>query len=161
MKHIKIYINEKLHITTKSHLYSCKPKTKDELCEIISQRIKENGPKCDLNDIDVSKITDMSHLFDAYYNDGQFKDFNGDISNWDVSNVISMRSMFSGCEKFNCDIRDWDVSNVNIIDYMFSQCMNFKQNLDDWNISSYACNMTNAFYNCPTEPEWYDRTKWE
>ena len=63
-----------------------------ELKKLIDQRIKEQGPNCDLNDIDVSKITDMSGLFSASY---AFKDFNGDISRWDVSNVKSMRFMFS------------------------------------------------------------------
>ena len=33
--------------------YSCKPKTRDELRDIIRKRIREQGPNCDLNDIDV------------------------------------------------------------------------------------------------------------
>ena len=57
---------------------------KSELIKVIKQRIQEQGPNCDLNDIDVSKVTDMSGLFSASY---AFKDFNGDISRWDVSNV--------------------------------------------------------------------------
>ena len=32
-----------------------RPTRKDELKEIINQRIEEQGPNCDLNDIDVSK----------------------------------------------------------------------------------------------------------
>ena len=63
--------------------YSCQPTTKYELKEIISVRIREQGPNCDLNDIDVSLIDDMSYLF-------QGSKFNGDISNWNVSNVKSM-----------------------------------------------------------------------
>ena len=56
---------------------------KKELIGFIKQRIKEQGPKCDLNDIDVSKIDDMSFLFSD-------SKFNGDISGWDVSNVKNM-----------------------------------------------------------------------
>jgi surface protein len=37
--------------------------------------------------------------------------FNGDIGNWNVSNVIDMRSMFMD-SKFNGDISSWNVSNV-------------------------------------------------
>ena len=31
-------------------------------------------------------------------------DFNGDISQWDVSNVTDMRYMFYECQSFNQDI---------------------------------------------------------
>ena len=44
-------------------------KDKSELKMCIAQRIKEQGPNCDLNDIDVSHITDMSYLFcDSTFN---------------------------------------------------------------------------------------------
>ena len=54
--------------------YSCQPKTKEELKEIIKNRISTQGTECDLNDIDVSLITDMSYLFFG-------SKFDGDISN--------------------------------------------------------------------------------
>ena len=56
---------------------------KGELEAIIRQRIKEQGLNCDLNDIDVSEVEDMSFLFYGYK-------FNGDISKWDTSKVVSM-----------------------------------------------------------------------
>ena len=37
--------------------------SKEQLKELINQRVKEQGPNCDLNDIDVSRVTDMSLLF--------------------------------------------------------------------------------------------------
>ena len=58
-------------------------RNKRELKELINQRIVRYGYNCNLNDIDVSKITDMSELF-------QDSKFNGDISEWDVSNVRDM-----------------------------------------------------------------------
>ena len=95
--------------------YKYFPQTKDELQAIIKHRIRVEGNEVNLNDIDVSKITDMSKLFLC-------SDFNGDISGWDVSNVTDMNGMFVGCEKFNQDLSKWDVSKVTDMIRMFSDC---------------------------------------
>ena len=164
MKQIKNYINERLHVTTKSHLYSCQPKTKEELQEIIIKRIENKGNECDLNDIDVSKIDDMSCLFDADTEcDGNdiFNNFNGEISLWNVSNVEDMNNMFNGCLNFNCDISDLDVSNVTNMNGMFKDCVKFNgDKLYKWNVSN-VMSMDNAFWNCPKIPKWYDKDKWD
>ena len=167
--------------------YTCQPKLKEQLQDIIIKRIETYGLDCDLNDIDVSKIKDMSNLFDADKND-IFKYFNGDISQWNVSNVVNMCRMFYGCKNFNCDLSRWNVSNVenmyamfryctnfngdiskwnvsnvkNMVD-MFYECTNFRQNLEYWNIywNISKCNMSDTFLNCPTSPTWYDRNRWE
>ena len=113
MKSLKQYLNEALvsrKVTTKRH-YTLFPKTQDELKSMIEREIDINGNNCDLNHIDVSKITDMSYMFYE-------SKFNGDISNWDVSNVRDMSCMFSE-SKFNGDISNWDVSNVNNMSDMF------------------------------------------
>ena len=97
MKSLSQYIQEKLIIkksTTKKNKntnYKYFPESKEELQDIIKQRIKQEGNEVDLNDIDVSKINDMSSLF---YDYGKF---NGDISKWDVSNVTDMKFMFDYC----------------------------------------------------------------
>ena len=91
MKSLKSYIQEKLIIKkNKNNIYDYSPKTKKELQDIIKQRIKLEGKEADLNDIDVSNITDMSSLFNG-------TDFNGDISKWNVSNVTYNTNMFKGC----------------------------------------------------------------
>ena len=99
MKNINDFINEQ-----RSGKNS-KPKTKKELLAIIEERISKEGENCDLNDIDVSGITDMSGLFAD-------TSFDGDISGWDVSNVTDMSGMFDN-SLFNGDISGWDVGNVN------------------------------------------------
>lgn len=92
---------------------SCKPKNLDELKNIVEKTIENNGPKCDLNFIDVSNITDMSKLFWK-------TKFDGDISKWDVSHVEIMNEMF--CKsKFTGDISSWDVSNVKEMEGMFKE----------------------------------------
>ena len=63
----------------------------------------------------MSHVTDMSSLFADSL-------FNGDISKWDVSNVISMSYMFSNMpwrHGFCGDISQWNVSNVTDMSGMF------------------------------------------
>ena len=85
-----------------------------ELEELIKYFINQFGNECNLNWIDVSRVTDMnSMLWNSV--------FNGDISQWDVSNVTDMEEMFS-FSKFNGDISQWDVSNVTNKSKMFFRC---------------------------------------
>ena len=76
MKEIVKFIKEGLKITSKTKVdkYNYHPKTRDELKELVDKLIKERGDDADLNDIDTSKITDMSKLFEK-------SSFNGYISN--------------------------------------------------------------------------------
>ena len=128
MKSLSHYIQEKL-IIKKSNNYNYFPKTKEELQDIIKKRIKAEGNEVNLNNIDVSKITDMSNLF-------SMSDFNGDISKWDVSNVTDMNEMFYRCKAFNQDISKWDVSNVTNMERMFYGCKSFNQDISTWDVSN-------------------------
>ena len=115
MKTLKNYITEKILINKNSKIvYNYHPKTKDELKNIIKQKIESEGNECDLNDIDTSNITDMSYLF-------EYSDFNGNISKWNVSNVTDMHSMFHK-SVFTGDISNWDVSNVTNNTNIFINC---------------------------------------
>ena len=80
----------------------------------------------DINDWNVSSITDMSNLFQAKTT------FNSDISNWDVSAVTDMRSMFEGATAFNQDISGWVVSSVTNMSSMFKHATIFNQPLTNW-----------------------------
>mgnify|MGYP003296493518 CR=1 FL=1 len=127
------------------------PKDKIELETIISDRIKQEGPNCDLNDIDVSNITDMSWLFADSVN----SHFNGDISNWDVSKVKNTCCMFHG-SNFNGDISNWNVSNVIDMAMMFADSK-FNQDISNWNVSK-VIDMSFIFEHCPLKnnpPKWY------
>ena len=115
MKDLQQFILEKILINKNSKIvYNYHPETKDELKDIIKQKIELEGNECDLNDIDTSNITDMSDLF-------KDSEFNGDISKWDVSNVTNMNYMFMN-SKFDGDISNWDVSNVTNMKAMFENC---------------------------------------
>ena len=132
--------------------YTVHPKNKNELQKIIKDTIGEKGPRCDLNFIDTSLITDMSELF---------KDsiFNGDISKWNVSKVRDMSGMFYDAKSFNQSIGDWDVSNVRDMYGMFFWAESFNQPIENWDVSKVK-NMRAMFKNSGLsrrykEPNWY------
>ena len=118
MKSLTTYITEKIKISSDDldRSYNYFPQTKGELYDIIYQLLEERGNDGDFNDIDVSKITDMSELFEG------MKDFNGDISKWNVSNVKYMERMFRGCRSFNQDISNWLLNNDTFTKQMFENC---------------------------------------
>ena len=102
------------------------PDTKEELLKLCRDE------SVYLGDIDTSKITDMSCLFE-----GDFirysRDFSG-IESWNVSNVTDMSGMFAG-SSFNMDIYSWNVSNVNNMNCMFNGS-SFKKNISSWDVSN-------------------------
>ena len=117
------------------------PKDKEELIALVAdESIK-------LDEIDTSKITDMSFLFCEAKDETRArnylsqcglavrKDYKG-IGKWDVSNVETMEKMFFDNEKFNEPIGEWDVSNVKDFNYMFSGARFFNQDLSSWDMSN-------------------------
>jgi len=152
MKTINQYISEKLHINNTTKIeYMYHPKDKDELIKAIQDKIEKYGlgtkeDLLDLNDIDTSKVTDMSHLFNSL--DGKLKDLskNGhfDISSWNISNVVNMENMFYHSE-FNGNISNWDVSNVEDMSFMFA-VSTFDRDISKWNVSKVE-NMRYMFSN--------------
>ena len=131
--------------------YKYFPQTKEKLQDIIKYRIEVEGNEVNLNDIDVSQITDMSELF-------LWSDFNGNISGWDVSNVTNMYGMFYSCKKFNQDISNWDVSNVSDMAFMFNGCESFNQDISAWDVSN-VIDMFYMFDNCPIKEEYKPKFK--
>ena len=111
--------------------YTERPKNKDELVKIIRVTTRKEGDNCDLNFIDVSRIKDMSYLFSDKCG---LNFFNGDISEWDVSNVEDMSGMFMYSD-FNQDISKWNVSKVKNMEGMFLYS-HFNQDISDWDISN-------------------------
>ena len=101
---------------------------KEHLQKTIKRYLAQKGSSCSLNHLDVSKITDMSQLFTKEYGI-----FNGDISEWDVSNVTTMAGMFNG-SLFKGNISRWDVSHVTDMSGMFARSF-FNGSLAAWNVS--------------------------
>ena len=152
MKSLVQFIQERLIIKkNKSTNYKYFPQTKEELKEIIEKRIKDEGNEVDLNDIDVSNITDMSSLF-------EYSDFNGNICKWVVSNVTSMEYMFFVCKSFNQDISGWDVYNVTDMYGMFCGCKSFNQDISGWDVSNVT-DMKYMLDSCPIEEKYKPKFK--
>jgi surface protein len=119
---------------------------KMNLRDLIKKEIEQYGNECDLNHIDVSNITSMSYVFSIVDGvTGNSSQFNGDISQWDVSNVTNMVKMFYG-SKFTGDISKWDVSNVLSMDQMFYDSK-FTGDISNWNISNVITAQNMFSYN--------------
>ena len=165
MKRLEEFISEKLKVSKIETKY--KPKTKEELVDLIIKEIEANGPNCSLNHIDVSNITDMSYLFRGgdpnKYQMGHsiLSEFNGDISDWDVSNVTDMKLLFNGCKYSgkNGDISEWNVSNVTNMRAMFAQS-NYNGDISMWNVSNVT-NMAFLFYHSRFDGKNGDISNWD
>ena len=131
--------------------YTLFPKNKKELKQMIKEEISKQGPKANLNHINVSKITDFSKLFYK-------SDFNGDISKWDTSNATDMSGMFQECKLFNQDISNWDVSNVINMNGMFYYAESFDQDISGWDVSKVKNNYETFKY-CPIEEKYKPKFK--
>ena len=157
------------------------PKSFDELRKIIEDRYDKLGPgtelnPIDFNDIDVSNLDSLCKKYKytgiGIFAETKFKYIDisdwdvskvtnmssmfydckalkivGDISGWNVSKVTDMSHMFYECESFNQDISSWNVSKVNNMNSMFCGCESFNQNISSWNVSSVT-DMYSMFYDC-------------
>ncbi|MCG8582938.1 MAG: DUF285 domain-containing protein, partial [Bacteroidales bacterium] len=63
---------------------------------------------------------------------------NPDLSDWDVSNIKSMKNLFSGCSIFTGDFdwSEWNTSNVTDMTTMFYECTVFNGDITDFNIGN-------------------------
>lgn len=102
------------------------PRSRDQLSQLVLENMSQNGPRCDLNHIDVSEMTYMDSLF-------KNKVFNGNISKWDVSHVSTFDAMFENCP-FNGDISQWNTQSAKSMERMFAKAQ-FTGDLSRWNVS--------------------------
>eukprot|EP01040_Poterioochromonas_malhamensis_P021989 gene21989-26649_t len=86
----------------------------------FSDRAKVRQLYGEINDWDVSKVTNMANLF-------RHTKFNDCIDRWDVRNVKSMNGMFSFAAAFNQRLDTWDVSQVITKSDMFRGASLFRQ----------------------------------
>ena len=78
----------------------------------------------DLSKLDVSRIKNMDDVF-------MYSLFEGDISQWNTSNVTSMDSMFTNTKKFNQDISNWNLEKIRLCEDMFDNANAFLDKYND------------------------------
>jgi surface protein len=83
-------------------------------------------------------------------------EFNGDLSQWDVSSVTNMHGMFCNSQ-FNGDLSKWDVSSVTDMSNMFFNSEFNNPSLITWDVSSVT-DMTFMFSNSEFNG---DLSKWD
>lgn len=129
-----------------------------------------NTMKVDFENVDMSKIKNMSDMFSdcskittldlsnfdtssVIYMNSMFKNCISlttlDVSSFDTSSVITMQNMFSKCEKITTfDVSKFDTSNVENMIAMFNLCISLtKLDLSNFNTSSLI-DMSWMFENC-------------
>lgn len=96
------------------------------------------------SNIDTSKVTDMSFMFDS----GMLLTAL-DFSGFDTSNVTSMHKMFLACNSLtSLNLSMFDTSNVKTMSYMFATCPSLTTiNLSNWNTSKVT-SMEAMFMGC-------------
>ena len=157
MKSLNLYISERL-VVNKDYkdLYTCEPKTFEELRKIIEDRYNKFGPgtkdmPIDFNDVDVSDIDSFynNNIFTGIFAKTKFKYI--DVSDWNVSKVEDMHGMFSDCKQLESvgDLSNWNVSNVKDMNDTFSGCEQLKSvgDLSKWNVSKVE-DMQGMFSSC-------------
>ena len=168
MKQLNQYIKEKLIINKDYHDNKIVVKSFDELRKIIEDRYNKLGPgteqdPVDFNDIDVSNLRYFYNNEDkGIFEYTKFKYI--DISDWDVSNINSMRGMFFMCKELKSvgDISEWNVSNVTIMRAMFDSCEELEStgDLSNWDVSNVT-DMCSMFYKCKELESVGDISKWD
>ncbi len=177
-------------INNEDFLTASKVKNIDHYINLIDDldKIKPligRGVNANLNDIDVSRVTNFRNLFsDNSNNQMDFCGrFNGDISNWNMNNAIDLSDMFRnnkmfnqninnwkfrklknlhttflGATSFNQPLNKWNVSNVDNFTQMFKDATSFNQNISNWIINDTA-NKQELFYNCPIQEDYKTKYK--
>ncbi|WP_109435850.1 BspA family leucine-rich repeat surface protein [Aquimarina sp. AU119] len=82
---------------------------------------------------DLSKVTDLSSMFENCTN---FEDLKDQIGNWDLTTIRDINSMFEECTIFNENIGGWTFTVLEDTDSTFEDATSFNQNISGWNVST-------------------------
>ncbi|WP_299438625.1 BspA family leucine-rich repeat surface protein [uncultured Aquimarina sp.] len=92
-----------------------------------------------INATDVPDLSIIQFMDSMFSGTTSFVDNGGEMNNWNITNVISLVSLFEG-SVFNENINNWNVSGVQTMGNMFQDNTAFNQPLDQWipeNVSDF------------------------
>lgn len=153
MKTLNNYINEALiKKDTKIKEYIYRPKSRDELIEIIKEKINNlsSDGLLNLSDINISDVDKIEYLFQKIIPSMRNKIKKININNWDISKFNNLTSMFFNCEMLEeiVGIEKFNTENITSINCMFYQCKKLKKlDLSKWNVKKLI-NFDNTFFGC-------------
>ena len=98
-------------------------------------------------DWDMSQVTKLPNLFNNILTQA-CREFNQDLSKWDVSNVTEGSSTFYDCHAFEGKGLDkWRMPKLTKAEQMFRNCASFNPDLSGWDVSSLESG-SRMFFNC-------------
>lgn len=157
-------INETFNLSRNTDPYLYHAPDKFELRWYIMKYIEKhkNDEVIDLNCIDISEINDLYHFF-VEINE-KYKLTRIDISEWDVSNIDSMRETFMNCKDLISvgDLSKWKFKKCDDLSCMFKNCTSLEYigDISKWDVSNiqYA---TETFANCEKLKNIGDLSSWK
>ena len=171
MKSLNTYINE-WRFNKDTECVLLKPEKIEDLRMIIMNQLKLNNKKPNMSVVDVSNMKSLADSFSTWSDNDGIIDYYGvdmekieyiDLSNWDISKVKDLTSMFFGLVNVKeIDLSGWNTSNVTTMNGMFIGCKNLKEikGIEDWDVSK-VIDMEDMFYECESLelPSWYNKSK--
>lgn len=128
-KNLKERLNGELPITREELIHlvnSWGRKNTFSTLDLVIYKTKPSN-KYNLENLDVSQISDFSQVFESSY-------YNGNLSKWNMSNALNMDSMFLGSDFNNDSICNWNLPNLESLKKTFQNTI-FNFDLSNWNFS--------------------------
>ncbi len=106
---------------------------------------------CSNLDVEANDTPDLSNVQSLRRMFTNCESLTGTIAfnNWNTANVNDMNAMFANCTEFNQDIGNWNVSQVGNLQSMFDGASSFDQNIGDWDVSNVT-DMSAMFWEAST-----------
>jgi surface protein len=83
----------------------------------------------------VSLLTNLSHVFDAFRRNPRAYYFNENLTGWDTSRVVTMEDLFLDARSFDGDVSTWNTGRVTSMRETFGRATSFRGDVSRWDVS--------------------------